>query len=165
MIRIMSSRLPTETEPGTMKPDGVFRQSLALCGILVCLSLANCCVAEAAGPTAEPPKGDIVDFIEARRADGLTNDQTRAEIESLADNTQPFKPRQKTAQLQAYQPFLVDVLPQPVRGFVSVSTRALGCDARRTEGVVHALRAGASRGCRAPTCRIASAGRTGRSPR
>lgn len=38
-----------------------------------------------------PPGGDIVDFIEARRAKGRTDDQTRAEIEQFAAAAEPIE--------------------------------------------------------------------------
>jgi hypothetical protein len=72
-----------------------------------------------------PDGGDIVDWIEAH-GDVAESDAMRAEIETLAQNVEPWQPGDVDD--LAYQPFPVDALPEPIRGFVDAGARAIGCD-------------------------------------
>lgn len=72
-----------------------------------------------------PDRGDIVDWMnndgESAEPNGM-----RAEIESLAGTVELWRPAE-AADL-AFRPFPVDVLPEPIRGFVNARARAIGCD-------------------------------------
>jgi hypothetical protein len=72
-----------------------------------------------------PDGGDIVEWIDAK-GDAAEPDAMRAEIETLAQAVEPWRPVD-TDDL-AYRPFPVDALPAPIRGFVDAGARAIGCD-------------------------------------
>jgi hypothetical protein len=72
-----------------------------------------------------PDGGDIVDWIDAQ-GDAAEPDAMRAEIESLAQAVEPWRPGDAAA--LAYRPFPIDALPEPIRGFVNAGARAIGCD-------------------------------------
>jgi hypothetical protein len=72
-----------------------------------------------------PDGGDIVDWIDAH-GDAAEPDAMRAEIETLSQTVEPWRPDE--AEDLAYRPFPVDVLPKPIRGFVGAGARAIGCD-------------------------------------
>jgi len=68
--------------------------------------------------------GDIVDWIDAR-GDAAEPAGMQAEIEAIASKV----PSGTTANNEeTFQPFPVDVLPEPVRGFVAAGAKAIGCD-------------------------------------
>lgn len=75
--------------------------------------------------------GDMADFVIAR---GGNAEAIKAEVEALADNTEPIQLNGKIATCQPRQPiepsppFPAKVLPEPVASFVVNSARALGCD-------------------------------------
>ena len=82
-----------------------------------------------------PPGGDIVDYIERR--DSTEIDDIRRSIEGLADATPVHVCNPPTEQAASkapvpkvipWRPFPVEVLPEPVRGFVAEGARAIGCD-------------------------------------
>src|SRR5262249_40523829 len=72
-----------------------------------------------------PEAGDIFDWIDAH-GDAGEPDSMRAELEALAQGTEPW--RAGDADDLAYRPFPVSALPQPLRGFVEAAARAIGCD-------------------------------------
>jgi hypothetical protein len=72
-----------------------------------------------------PDGGDIVDWIDAH-GDAAEPDAMRAEIESLAQAVEPWRPGD--ADDLDYRPFPVDTLPEPIRRFVDAGARAIGCD-------------------------------------
>jgi hypothetical protein len=72
-----------------------------------------------------PDGGDIVDWLEAH-GDVAEPDAMRAEIETLAQAVDPWRPGE--ADDLAYRPFPVDALPESIRGFVDAGARAIGCD-------------------------------------
>jgi hypothetical protein len=74
-----------------------------------------------------PVKGDIVDWIDAH-GDAAEPDSLRAEIEALAKAVEPEAPDPPANDAQRFQPFPVDALPQPIRGFVAAGAKAIGCD-------------------------------------
>ena len=74
-----------------------------------------------------PEKGDCHDFVTRRRSDGLSDAEVRHEIERLAAATDPLPPEPPATRVGEYQDFPVEVLPQPVRRFVQVVSRAIGC--------------------------------------
>ena len=51
----------------------------------------------------------------------------RKEIESLADKAEAIQHEAPEPAL-AYQPFPVDLLPEPIRGYIQASAAAIGCD-------------------------------------
>jgi len=76
-----------------------------------------------------PGGGDMVDLVEHRGGDV---DPIRAEVEALADRTDadtatPDAPGGRA--VPAFTPFPADVLPEPIRAFVTDAARAIGCDA------------------------------------
>lgn len=72
-----------------------------------------------------PSGGDIVDWIDAH-GDAAEPDAMQKEIETLAEAAETWRPG--GADDLAYRPFPVDVLPEPIRGFVDAGARAIGCD-------------------------------------
>ena len=92
--------------------------------------------------------GDIVDWIGAH-GDAAEPDKLRRQIEVLGDTT-PLKPEKNIGSVAVattikganklirpkasapailpWQPFPVDALPEPVRGFVTAGAKAIGCD-------------------------------------
>jgi hypothetical protein len=72
-----------------------------------------------------PDHGDAADFVAAHA--GTDADELRRIVESLADEAEPIS----AARLEAperFEPFPVDALPEPVRGFVTAGAQAIGCD-------------------------------------
>ncbi len=75
-----------------------------------------------------PESGDMVEYLANRRAAGLNDDTIRAEVEALADAAEAIELELPCLAVEPYKPFPVDALPEPVRGFVSVGAKAIGCD-------------------------------------
>jgi|SRR5579883_375202 len=74
-----------------------------------------------------PDHGDIVDWI-AAHGDGTDPAELRQQVEAIA-NVAPIETTERTSdELERFQPFPVDSLPQPIRGFVSAGAKAIGCD-------------------------------------
>ncbi|CAN5183045.1 hypothetical protein BH11PLA2_BH11PLA2_07710 [soil metagenome] len=71
-----------------------------------------------------PEGGDIVDWIDAH-GDAAEHEALRAEIEAL---TAAVEPEGVTADTEAFKPFPIEALPEPVRGFVAAGAKAIGCD-------------------------------------
>ena len=71
--------------------------------------------------------GDIVDWL-AAQSDDCDPDDLRARIEHLAAELAPDVAPPDPHATPTYTPFPVDVLPEPVRGFVTDAAKALGCD-------------------------------------
>ncbi|MBM3982084.1 MAG: DUF3987 domain-containing protein, partial [Planctomycetes bacterium] len=74
-----------------------------------------------------PDKGDIADWIEAR-GDGAKPDTMRAEVEALAAAVDVEPPDPPKDDCHHFRPFPVNVLPEPIRGFVADGAKAIGCD-------------------------------------
>lgn len=75
-----------------------------------------------------PEGGDMADLVEHCGGDV---DPTRAEVEALADKTEPeaaTPDAPETSAVPAFKPFPADVLPEPIRGFVTQAAKAIGCD-------------------------------------
>ena len=72
-----------------------------------------------------PEKGDLVDWIDAH-GDAAEPESMRSEIEALARNCEQWKP--ESADDLAFRPFPIDALPEPMRGFVTAGSTAIGCD-------------------------------------
>ena len=64
-----------------------------------------------------PEHGDIVEWI-AAQSDKAEPAELRRRIESLADAADPLRPEQTIQTANRYEPYPVDVLPEPLRGFV-----------------------------------------------
>ncbi|REK24792.1 MAG: DUF3987 domain-containing protein [Planctomycetota bacterium] len=73
-----------------------------------------------------PDHGDAADFVAAR--DGTDVDESRRIVEALANETEPLNAVRPPAP-ERFEPFPVDALPEPLRGFVKAGARAIGCDA------------------------------------
>ena len=75
-----------------------------------------------------PLKGDMADFVEAHNS--VEPEVLRQQVEAMADAAPVWKPETTTPlKLKRFQPFPINVLPEPVRGFVKAGAKALGCDA------------------------------------
>ena len=91
------------------------------------------------------PGGDVADLWEACFGHGYASlddaevKALRQKIEQLADATEPLKPKASTASatpvtsstsspVEAYKPFPVDALPEPLAAFVAETAAAVGCD-------------------------------------
>jgi hypothetical protein len=73
-----------------------------------------------------PEGGDMADLLEHRGGD---IDPIRAEVEALADKTDADTVTLEAPAVPAFTPFPADVLPEPIRGFVTEAAVAIGCDA------------------------------------
>lgn len=76
-----------------------------------------------------PEGGDIVDYLKHR---GGEAEAVRAEVETLASNTEPEASTSDApggGAVPVFKPFPVDALPDPIRGFVTQAAKAIGCDA------------------------------------
>ena len=71
--------------------------------------------------------GDIVDWI-AAHGDVVGHDVLRQEIADLAAAVGPEEARPPATDEGRFRPFPVDVLPQPIRGFIAAGAKAIGCD-------------------------------------
>jgi len=75
-----------------------------------------------------PEGGDMADLVEHRGGDV---DAMHAELEAMADKAEAVMVDATTPQgpaVPAFKPFPVDVLPQPIRGFVLCAAKSIGCD-------------------------------------
>jgi len=95
-------------------------------GILA--GLSPCCTVKIVHLPDLPEKGDIVQFIEARKGAGLSDDAIRAEIEALAEAAETVELRPATVNDAKFLPFPTDAFPQPLRWFVEEGADAIGCD-------------------------------------
>jgi hypothetical protein len=73
-----------------------------------------------------PEGGDMADFVEHRGGDV---DPIRAEVEALADKTEPEAVTSDAPAVPTFKPFPVGELPEPIRAFVTEAAKAIGCDA------------------------------------
>lgn len=73
-----------------------------------------------------PEGGDMADLVEHRGGDV---DPIRAEVEALTDKTDADTVTPEAPAVPAFTPFPADVLPEPIRGFVTEAAKAIGCDA------------------------------------
>lgn len=73
-----------------------------------------------------PEGGDMADLVDHRGGDV---DPIRAEVEALTDKTDADTVTPETPAVPAFTPFPADVLPEPIRGFVTEAAKAIGCDA------------------------------------
>lgn len=74
-----------------------------------------------------PDHGDLVEWIEAH-GDAAEPNAMREELEELVREAEPLRAEKPTAPMERYEPFPVDALPEPVRGFVAAGAKAIGCD-------------------------------------
>jgi hypothetical protein len=72
-----------------------------------------------------PEGGDIADWIETH-GEAAEPEGMRKEIEALAQRVAPGRSNLVTS--PEFQPFPVDALPEPIRGFVKAGATAIGCD-------------------------------------
>jgi hypothetical protein len=83
-----------------------------------------------------PAGGDLADVLAAEDwcglplGDAAEPKDLAAWIEQLAATVEPWQPAERPGGPDAleFRPFPVDVLPEPVRGFVAAGARAIGCD-------------------------------------
>lgn len=74
-----------------------------------------------------PDKGDVFDWIEQR--DAIEPAELRRQLEALADAAPLFVPdNPASATGETWQPFPVDALPEPARGFIVAASKALHVD-------------------------------------
>jgi hypothetical protein len=76
-----------------------------------------------------PEGGDMADLLEHRRGGGGDVDPIRAEVEALTSKTDADTVTPEAPAVPAFTPFPADVLPEPIRGFVTQAAKAIGCDA------------------------------------
>jgi hypothetical protein len=55
-------------------------------------------------------------------------DVAKRTIEALADEAEPLNAMRPAAPVERHEPFPVEALPEPVRGFVAAGAKAIGCD-------------------------------------
>jgi len=78
-----------------------------------------------------PSKADVSEYIEHR--DCLSPEDLADGLIELADSAtawtpEPAKVLSTSAPIVAYQPFPVEILPEPLRSFVAQAGKAIGCD-------------------------------------
>lgn len=73
-----------------------------------------------------PDHGDAADFAEAHA--GTDAGELRRIVEALADEAEPLSATRPAAPVERHEPFPVDALPEPLRGFVAAGAKAIGCD-------------------------------------
>lgn len=73
-----------------------------------------------------PERGDAADFVEAHA--GTNTDDLRRIVETLADNAEPMHVTLPAAPVERHEPFPVEALPEPLRGFVAAGAKAIGCN-------------------------------------
>lgn len=76
-----------------------------------------------------PEGGDMADLVEHRGGDA---EAVCAEVEALADEADADTATPEATgggAVPAFKPFPADVLPEPIRGFVTEAAKAIGCDA------------------------------------
>ena len=78
-----------------------------------------------------PEGGDMADLVERTGGDADALEKLRAEVEALTDKTGPHADTvlPESPAVPAFAPFPVDVLPEPIRRFVTEAAKAIGCDA------------------------------------
>src|SRR5690606_16594964 len=69
---------------------------------------------------------DAADFVAAHA--GTDKSELRRIVEGLADDAEPLSDPRPSAPAEQFQPFPVDALPEPLRGFVTAGAKAIGCD-------------------------------------
>ena len=74
-----------------------------------------------------PDKGDLVEWIQAQ-GDTVEPAELRARVEALAEAAEPVTPVRPAPSVDRFQPFPVETLPEPLRGFVADGSQAIGCD-------------------------------------
>jgi len=112
--------LPDRDDPGLGYADDVARWCMAA-------GAKSVRIVRLAEIWAEMPEGgDIVDLVNNRGGDV---DAVRAEVEALVDKTEAATLTPEAPAVPAFTPFPVDVLPEPIRGFVNEAAKAIGCDA------------------------------------
>jgi len=84
-----------------------------------------------------PHKGDVSDWIEQRRAEGMSNEVIAQELRELIASaaipwTEPDKVTDRDTGdapiVLQYKPFPTAILPEPIKSFVEQGARAMGCD-------------------------------------
>ena len=72
----------------------------------------------------------MADLVERTGGDADALEKLRAEVEALADMTAPHADTvtPEAPAVPAFTPFPADVLPEPVRGFVTEAAKSIGCD-------------------------------------
>jgi hypothetical protein len=75
-----------------------------------------------------PDGGDLVEYVAARRAAGLDGAEIRAEIEQLAAAVEEEQPVGLAHAIEPYRPFPVELIPEPMQGFIRAAATAIGCD-------------------------------------
>ena len=73
-----------------------------------------------------PDRGDMVDWVEARR-DADVGELLR-QVETLSDKAEVVQADRPAPLIKRFQPFPTDALPEPIRGFIKAGAKAIGCD-------------------------------------
>ena len=110
--------LPDNDEPGR-------KYTATVAGIL--MNLDPPAVVKVVNLPDLPDKGDIFDWVE-RRGDAVEPEELRKQVEALTDSAEMWTPLPTVPPSDRFQPFPVDALPEPLRGFVTAGATAIGCD-------------------------------------
>ena len=70
--------------------------------------------------------GDIFDWLDSR--DAVEPEELRQQIEAMAKAAPAYKSKEVKPRIKCFEPFPVDTLPNPVRGFVLAGAAAHRCD-------------------------------------
>jgi hypothetical protein len=73
-----------------------------------------------------PDHGDAADFVKAHAGTNVAD--LRRSVENLADEAEPLCTTQPVAPVESREPFPLNALPEPLRGFVAAGAKAIGCD-------------------------------------
>ncbi len=73
-----------------------------------------------------PDGGDIADWVDAQP--DVDAGELRRQVETIVDEAEAIQAHQPAPGIEPYRTFPVDVLPEPIRGFVKAGAKAIGCD-------------------------------------
>jgi hypothetical protein len=77
-------------------------------------------------PDNDPPGRKYANAVAART--GTNADELRRIVEALTNESEPLNTTRPVAPAERFEPFPVDALPEPLRGFVAAGAKAIGCD-------------------------------------
>ncbi len=110
--------LPDRDEPGAKYADAV---------VAILAKLTPAPVVKVVEIPDLPDHGDLVDWIDAH-GDAAEPEELRRQVEALADEAEAIQCDRPRDRIEHYQPFPTNVLPEPIRGFVTAGAKAIDCD-------------------------------------
>jgi len=112
--------LPDHDEPGERYAEDVARLALAA-------GAKSVRVARLVDLWAGMPAGgDVVDLV--KHHFGALPIHIRQRIEALAERAEPEAATPDAPAVASFQPFPINALPEPIRGFVTEAAKSIGCD-------------------------------------